>query len=83
MAAQNFFIKKNAVKKVGEIFGIDVKFIDEENAKNEEKEKKKKEKEHNSDYTQEIDGKKELEESVQYIVGNTAKGIGETIAHTS
>ena len=83
MAAQHFFIKKNAVKKVGEIFGIDVKFIDEENAKNEEKEKKKKEKEHNLDYTQEIDGKKELEESVQYIVGNTAKGIGETIAHTS
>ena len=28
---QNFIIKKNAVKKVGEIFGIDAKFVDDEN----------------------------------------------------
>ena len=28
LAVLKFFIKKNAVKKVGEIFGIDVKFID-------------------------------------------------------
>ena len=30
-------IKKMQLKKVGEIFGIDVKFIDNENAKNEKK----------------------------------------------
>ena len=30
-AIQKFIIKENAVKKVGEIFGIDAKFIDEEN----------------------------------------------------
>ena len=30
-AIQKYIIKENAVKKVGEIFGIDAKFIDEEN----------------------------------------------------
>ena len=29
MAIQEFIIKKNAVKKVGEIFGIDAKFVEE------------------------------------------------------
>ena len=40
LIVQKFFIKKNAVKKVGKIFGIDVKFIDEENAKKEKKKEK-------------------------------------------
>ena len=33
MALQKFFIKKNAVIKVGQIFGIDIKFIEKENKK--------------------------------------------------
>ena len=41
---QKFIIKKNAIIKVGEIFGIEVKFIDEDN----EKEKKLREKKQNS-----------------------------------
>ena len=32
-ALQKFVIKENAVKKVGEIFGIDAKFVDEDNEK--------------------------------------------------
>ena len=47
IALQKFVIKKNAVKKVGEIFGIDAKFIDEDN----EKEKKFKKNENNIYYT--------------------------------
>ena len=40
-ALQKYVIKKNAVKKVGEIFGIDVKFIDNENSKKKKKKEKK------------------------------------------
>ena len=44
LALQKFIIKKNAIIKVGEIFGIEAKFIDEDN----EKEKKLREKKQNS-----------------------------------
>ena len=40
-AIQRFIINKNAVKKVGEIFGIDAKFIDEENEREIKLQKKK------------------------------------------
>ena len=56
---QKFVIKKEALKQVGEIFGIDMKFIEEENAKKEIK----KEKDNYLNYINEIDGEKELEES--------------------
>ena len=36
---QKFVIKKNAAKKIGRIFGIDVKFVDEEQNKNSSKKK--------------------------------------------
>jgi GTP-binding protein EngB required for normal cell division len=74
-----YLIKKNAMKKVGEIFGIDVKFIDEENAK------KEKEKDDDLSYIYEIDGEKELEESsIEKEIGTkeagkiTAQGFGGT-----
>ncbi len=74
-----YLIKKNAMKKVGEIFGIDVKFIDEENAK------KEKEKDDDLSYIYEIDGEKELEESsIDKEIGKkeagkiTAQGFGGT-----
>ncbi len=41
---QKYFIKKNAAKKAGQIFGIDIKFIEDENEKKKKiKEEKKKE----------------------------------------
>ena len=43
-AIQKFVIKKNAIKKVSEIFGINAQFIDEENDKKEKKKKKRKQK---------------------------------------
>ena len=68
-----YLIKKNAIKKVGEIFGIDVKFIDEENAEKE----KEKEKDDDLSYIYQIDGDKELEESqTKFNVGNNAKEVG-------
>ena len=36
LALQKFVIKKNAMKKVGEIFGFDSEFIDEENRRESE-----------------------------------------------
>ena len=38
---QKFIIRKSALKKAGQIFGIEATFVDEDNAKEEEKEKKK------------------------------------------
>ena len=38
---QKFVIRKDALKKAGQIFGIEAKFVDEDNAKEKEKEKKK------------------------------------------
>ena len=76
---QNFVIKRNAIKKVGEIFGIDVKFIDKENAKNEKKIKNKKE--DNSVYITEIDGKNALKESKKDIITNGVKNTAETGVH--
>ena len=38
---QKFVIRKDALRKAGQIFGIEAKFVDEDNAKEKEKEKKK------------------------------------------
>ena len=75
-ALQKFVIKENAVKKVGKIFGIDVKFIDEEIEKN---------KKHdfinlvNRDnvLNMEIDGDKLTDQSPDEIIGNSIKCSGE------
>ena len=40
-AIQNFYIKKNALIKIGQIFGIEVKYIDKDNEKEKELFKKK------------------------------------------
>ena len=53
MILQKFVIKKNAMKKVGKIFGIDIKFV-EENRKNINKEKDKKNNEINNEIKDEI-----------------------------
>ena len=78
LVLQKYLIKKDAVKTVGEIFGIDVTFIDEENAKNE-----KKKKEDNLNYINEIDGESILEESTEFKIGNSVKYLAETGAHAS
>ena len=41
---QKFVIRKDALKKAGQIFGIEAKFVDEDNAKEKEKEKEKEKK---------------------------------------
>ena len=77
-ALQKFVIKKNAIKKVGEIFGIDAKFIDEDN----EREQKLKEKEKNTinyntpglttnDIGINVDGNDLTEETDEYKIGKT------------
>ena len=53
MILQKFVIKKNAMKKVGKIFGIDIKFV-EENQKKINKEKDKKNNEINNEIKDEI-----------------------------
>ena len=76
LLVQKFYIKKKVLKQVGEIFGIDVKFIDEESAKKE----KKKEKDDYLINIKKIDGEKELEESTKTKVGNGAKCLGQIAA---
>ena len=78
-ALQKYVIKKNAVKKVGQIFGIDAKFIDDENVKKE----KNKKKEDNEGYVYEIDGDKALEESTEYKTVNSIKCTTEMGSLTS
>ena len=76
MALQKFVIKKNAIKKVGEIFGIDEKFIDEDY----EKEKKLKEKNKNSlNYnTPRLTTNSDnlIEETDEYQIGKAVTGVG-------
>ena len=80
-ALQKYVIKKNAVKKVGQIFGIDAQFIDDENAKKEKKKKKKKE--DNEGFVYEIDGDKALEESTASKAINSIKCSTEMGSYTS
>ena len=80
---QKFVIKKNAVKKLGQIYGIDVKFIDEKgnninvNKKLPEYITASVEKEH----LDTIKGEELLQESTAYTVGNTFKVTGETATY--
>ena len=86
---QKFVIKKNAAKKIGQIFGIDVKLINEE-----EKNKKQKEESNNNsvnipDFCRkntinrkaldlEINMEQIIEENEDYKIKNSVKIVGET-----
>ena len=84
-ALQKFVINKNAVKKVGQVFGIDAKFIDEDNEKEKEMLKNQEDKiyyttpgltdDSSNSY---IIGNKLTEQGKEYKIGKTA----ECIAHT-
>ena len=75
-AVQKFVIKENAVKKVGRIFGIDVKFVDEEIERN---------KKHDfinlvnrdSRFNMEMDGDELTDQSDNEIIVNGIKCTGE------
>ena len=69
-ALQKFVINKNAFKKVGEIFGIDVKIIDEDN-----------EKENSSN--SHIIGNKLIEQETEYKIGKTVECITQTGEYVS
>ena len=86
-ALQKFVIKKNAAKKVGRIFGIDVKFIDEEHKQvNIEEKDTKEEIIINSSIEKdllnlEIEGKNLTKESNKYKIGNSIKVTTEAGAY--
>jgi GTP-binding protein EngB required for normal cell division len=88
-ALQRFVIKKNAAKKVGQIYGIDIKYVNE--AKKDEKDKKEEKKNINKEKPEyisknvdlehldlEIEEETLLNESTEYKVGNSIKVGGET-----
>ena len=81
--------KKNAAKKVGQIYGIDIKYVNE--AKKDEKDKKEEKKNINKEKPEyisknvdlehldlEIEEEKLLNESTEYKVGNGIKVVGES-----
>ena len=93
---QKFVIKKNAAKKLGQLFGIDVKFVEEDSKINDKKNSKKesepieKAKEKNKpDYiTASVDedlfalkGEELTKESNSYKIGNSIKVGGEAGAY--
>ena len=70
---QKFVIKKNAVKKLGDLFGIDIKIIEKEiDNKNNKSNDKEQLKEKELNLTDESGGE---------IAGNTSKAIGDTTAY--
>ena len=79
-AIQNLIIKQNALKKVGEIFGIDIKFIDEENEREIKLQKENEDKIYytipglddntNNSY---VNGNELTKESTEYKVGKTVE----------
>ena len=81
---QKFVIKKNAAKKLGQIYGIDVKFIDEKgNNINVNKYKPEYitasvDTEH---LNMEMKGEELIQESTAYTVGNTFKVTGEAASY--
>jgi hypothetical protein len=79
-AIQNLIIKQNALKKVGEIFGIDIKFIDEENEREIKLQKENEDKiyyttprlDDNSNNSY-VNGNELTKESTEYKVGKTVE----------
>ena len=80
-ALQKFVIKKNALKKVGQIFGIDVKFIDEDIESQKKLKIMNEKKENDIHYkTSELINK----ENKPYVIGNELnKETDEYIVHKS
>jgi hypothetical protein len=78
---QKYIIKENAIKKVGEIFGIDAKFVDEENEREKKLQKENEDKiyyttpglddEANNSY---VIGNELTNESTEYKFGRTVEG---------
>ena len=83
---QKFVIKKNAAKKVGRIFGIDVKFLEEED---ESKNSNKFKPEYitasidTENLKMEVEGEDLIKESTSYKVGNSFKVTGEAATYIS
>ena len=83
-ALQKFVIKKNAAKKLGEIYGIDVKFIDEKGNKINVNKSKPEfitasvDTEH---LNMEVKGEDLIKESTAYTVGNSFKVTGEVASY--
>ena len=79
MASTAFLIKKDAVKKVGKIFGIDIKFIHESS---QEKEKNfvndNKEDMDIKALKTEVNGDKIVEGNIGVKIENSVKMVGET-----
>ena len=81
---QKFVIKKNAAKKLGEIYGIDVKFIDEKGNNIDVNTSKPEYITANIDTEAlniEIEGEELLKESTEYKVGNSIKVAGEAASY--
>ena len=83
-ALQRFVIKKNAAKKIGMIFGIDLKFIENNQEKQDKLKKKMTGMEKEEIYYEEdaldleIDGDALINESSSYKIGNAIKIGGDT-----
>ena len=84
---QKFVIKKNAAKKIGQIYGIDVKFLEEENNNNIELSQSIEiltgEEKSSIDINMEMDGEKLTEEDTKTTVANAVKTTGETGVYIS
>ena len=83
---QKFVIKKNAAKKVGQIYGIDVSFIDEKQKKQNVNKYKPQFITASVDTSQldlEIKGDELIEETTSYKVGNSIKIVGDAGSYIS
>ena len=82
---QKFVIKKNAAKKAGQIFGIDVKFLEEEKEENINKKDLSRiltgEEKDSIDIEMEMDGEKLTKDDTKTIVTNSIKTTGESGAY--
>jgi hypothetical protein len=78
---QKFVIKKNAAKKIGQIYGVDVKFLEENNNNknlSQQIEILTGEEKSSIDINMEMEGEKLTEEDTKTIVTNIGKTTGET-----
>jgi hypothetical protein len=81
---QKFVIKKNAARKLGQIYGIDVKFIDEKGNNinvNQNKPEYITASVDTEHLNMEIKGEELIKESTAYTVGNTFKVTGEAATY--
>ena len=81
MLIHEFLIKKNAAKKIGQIYGVDVKFLEENNNNidlSQSIEILTGEEKSSIDINMEMEGEKLTEEDTKTIVTNAVKTTGET-----